>query len=539
MKKIGIFLAYAPGQSLKNQGISRLLSFILNGILKDNKTKITIAMPGWFEKSITDFMQDQKIDINQIELLTTKGNPHILRIVEFFKRRKNRFFIKKNSKHTIFTNDHGSPLWILKIIMPFISTRSTALFVLSGLIFFVLGVAFLPFILFSFILLSVFNLLKKSYARINKIIKFIFNIIKIPFIHYKYKVTPSHIYHELRKCELRKLIALINNRPDISVWFIPTLFWPEIKLIKAIKVVAAPDVVFVDFPMYFNDKYSLLTYKIISETISVADHLICYSDHVKQNHLIKSFGVEPSKISVIPHGAIDLSKYFKNSDKEMYSERNQSIDILHDYQRKKLCNHPYLSNFHLSSMRFIFYSSQIRSYKNFHALIQAYEILLRKRYLNIKLVITGDIHAHQEIYNYIINKRLQFDVLSFHDVSSEMLAALNHLSICAVNPTLFEGGFPFTFAEAYSVGAPSVMSDIPVTQAYILDKTLRDHMLFNPNNIEDMADKIEWAIENREELLDLQKPLYQKFHQRSWSFVASEYIDVLEKCSTFNSLSQN
>jgi len=47
------------------------------------------------------------------------------------------------------------------------------------------------------------------------------------------------------------------------------------------------------------------------------------------------------------------------------------------------------------------------------------------------------------------------------------IAACYKLADLAVNPSLSEGGFPFTFTEALSVGTPVVMARIPVTEEII------------------------------------------------------------------------
>ena len=66
------------------------------------------------------------------------------------------------------------------------------------------------------------------------------------------------------------------------------------------------------------------------------------------------------------------------------------------------------------------------------------------------------------------------------------MAAFSHLAVLAVNPTLFEGGFPFTFSEAYSVVTPSIISKIPVVEDVVTDTYLQKRMLFNPYNLDDM-----------------------------------------------------
>ncbi len=455
MKHVGIFLAFSPVQPLKNQGISRLLAFVLDGMLKNPDIKIVIATPAWGKEPIIEFLQDQRIETARLEFLTTSRIPYLLRIGKIFSRKK-------------------------KSVQAFQSHR------------------------------------KKS-------------LLKNPINIVKSNLLARKLYEKLRTRELKKLAAEINKRQDISVWFVPSLYWPEIKFIQAKKVVAAPDVIFVDFSNLFLHKFSAQAYHQMTETIKVTDHFICYSDYVKQKHLIEPFNVKSDKISIIPHGMIDLSHYFDSAPgpgaEALIVRRNAATRILDQYQEIFLQH--CLNDFVLSNTRYIFYSSQMRLYKNFITLIKAYEILLRRRALNIKLIVTADLAQDEEVYNYIMNKRLQRDVISLTNVSSEVLAALNHLSLCAVNPTLFEGGFPFTFTEAYSVGTPSLMSHIPVVISEVTEKELQQKMLFDPLNVEDMVDKIAWAVENRELLYSLQEPLYKKFKQRTWDVVAKEYVDLL------------
>jgi glycosyltransferase involved in cell wall biosynthesis len=164
-------------------------------------------------------------------------------------------------------------------------------------------------------------------------------------------------------------------------------------------------------------------------------------------------------------------------------------------------------------------------------LLKTYKILLREKLINIKLIVTADLYANPETKIFIEQNRLQNDVIQLYNVPSNVLAALNSRAICSVNPTLFEGGFPFTFLEAYTVGTPSVMGNIPMTSELIDDEDLRKYMLFNPYSIKDMADKIEWAIKNKDILFKMQEKLYIKMKNRTWLNVAKDYIEVLENAN--------
>jgi glycosyltransferase involved in cell wall biosynthesis len=92
---------------------------------------------------------------------------------------------------------------------------------------------------------------------------------------------------------------------------------------------------------------------------------------------------------------------------------------------------------------------------------------------------------------------------------------------------LFEGGFPFTFCEAFSVGTPSLLSNIPVIQEVTdnLSTELRARTLFDPYDSEDLKTKTIWALDHRAELLSLQQELYDA--HPTWDQVAAQYIDAI------------
>lgn len=162
----------------------------------------------------------------------------------------------------------------------------------------------------------------------------------------------------------------------------------------------------------------------------------------------------------------------------------------------------------------------MRPYKNVMTLVQACHRLIMKKYCNIKLVLT--MNDHSSIAGYIKDNNMTNNVIFAPNLSNAQLAALYHSARLAVNPTLFEGGFPFTFSEAFSVGTPSVMSKIPVVEEYV-SGDLAERMLFDPYSVDDMVRQIHWGLLHREELYQRQESLYVRLCARSWKDVAIEY----------------
>lgn len=143
------------------------------------------------------------------------------------------------------------------------------------------------------------------------------------------------------------------------------------------------------------------------------------------------------------------------------------------------------------------------------------------------MILTGSPSVLPEVADFIRERNLGKDVICLHGLSTSELAACYRLADLAVNPSLSEGGCPFTFTEALSVDTPVVMARISVTEEVITDPALRC-MLFDPYNWRDMANRIEWALENRDTLLAAQRPTYAKLRERTWSHLIDDYIAILE-----------
>ena len=159
--------------------------------------------------------------------------------------------------------------------------------------------------------------------------------------------------------------------------------------------------------------------------------------------------------------------------------------------------------------------------------MKAYEHILRERNIPLKLILTCNLNNDKELLNYIEQKRLQYDVLSFNSVTAQQLAALYMCARLVVNPTLYEGGFPFTFGEGMSVKTPSVMSSIPQVTEVMQGYGLEDY-LFDPYDYLDMSAKIEKGLKNRDELIAKEQVLYDQLKNRTWKDVCREYVQAFE-----------
>lgn len=540
-RRIGIFLAYAPEQSLAEHGLGRLLAMLVRG-MTDQGLRIVLGMPSWLAPEVKRVLRDFAVDESSIEWLLTPSEPVLLRLRRLARRRRvvrGSFFVRLALAVRRGVTAAGE--WLIQQFIAGLASTSLLRFAATLLIPAALVIAALALagwhfpveslaVIVALLVLGVAVFLARPYLK---------NIARAardrgrkafgPLREFKNVRIARALYLRMRQQELRRLIGMINRREDVDGWLVPALFWPEAGGIRAPKTVVVPDLVMLDAPVHFAAHVSVETFDQLRATIACADRLICYSQHVKDVHLVRRFGLAASQVSVVEHAPVDMMETFR---KPIYAER----PVLHAARailRRHLARDPIgnyqLRNVDLGSVGFIFYASQIRPHKNVLALVRAYEKLLRHHLVNVKLVLTGDLLAPEanRVATYVWEKRLQYDVLSLPRVPADVLASLFALSRLAVCPTLFEGGLPFTFSEALSVGTPVVMSRIPAVTEKIRDPELARLMLFDPFDANDMCERIRFGLANREPLLERQLALYETFANRTWRDVANDYFEAM------------
>jgi glycosyltransferase involved in cell wall biosynthesis len=348
------------------------------------------------------------------------------------------------------------------------------------------------------------------------------------------------LFDEMQKIEAIRMQTIIDGLPHVRAWYSPTAFWPSFNNIKAPRLMCVPDVVLNDFPVGFSTlggNRLATVYETLEKSIRGGCNFVTYSETTKWNTLIDRYGIPAVNVKVVPHAPNDLQHWVKITgfpDVEATSRKYCQSLMRGALQRST--NVDYTSAFGNGDVEFLFYASQFRPSKNVMTLLRAYLYLLRKRYLGVKLILTGHPSAIPEIWQFIFDNRLENDVIFLHGLKIEELAACYKLATLAVNPSLSEGGCPFTFTEALSVGTPVVMARIPVTEEVIRNSGVQDATFFDPYDWEDCASRIEWAIKNRAELLSLQLKTYAELCERSWTDVVREHLQVLDDISAMDAV---
>lgn len=527
MKRVGIFLAYAPEVSIRKDGLGRLLAFFIKGAIERGDYGVAVACPNWSRQELNDLLDDHKIDPSKVDVITTASDPYVIRLRSWLQKRSTKprrrlrsllkgLLVRLRAQAVRSLMRAGASSTFGEAAAHVLRAAPPALFLA------VIAVVALPFLLLrrlAWLLPAHFRAQLGAYWK----------VVRSPATAVTNLGWMQDFYAELRSQELGRLIRLMNAQSDIDGWLVPNLFWPEAKDIKARTVVVAPDIVLFEFPVHYGDQSSVNFLGHAEIVAERADHFITYSDFVRDEHLVRGLGVLRSKISVVRHGRVSMAEYLRlgSSEPSPALRREIALSIVDEYQGPYRQSGPSWARSDFENTPFLFYSSQLRHHKNIFMLIKVVEELNRKDGVDIRLLLTANLYANDRIVRYVNDRGLGNIILSAHDIPSKLMAAVASLATLAVTPTLFEGGFPFTFCEAYSVGTPSIMSDIPVTREVMdtLTPEIAARTLFSADNAASLKSKILWGVENRQSLFDLQAELYDSYP--TWPEVAGRYLDIV------------
>lgn len=540
VKKFGIYLCYAPGINLRNEGLGRYLAAFLKGAAERDDIKFVVVGPSWAKNALSELFESENVPADRFIIHTPARNPILLDLYNWYSERRKRK--KKSSLTQIFLSKIRSikdditnhlekrlinayhPLDLLPLIIE--AVAAIMLFLLAS-----------PFLLITAAPLLLINgAIKKLKiiirSKFSKLYQRLFKTISSP----KEDSLILRLYRNIEQAEGKRLSSLISDLVDVGAWYCPTAYWPEFNKINAPRLMCLPDVVLREFPIEFSKiggDRTFTTFNLVENSIRTGDHFVTYSNVIKWNTLIDGYNIPAKNISVVHHAPNRLDPLLDISglpDKDKASYQYARTLLLQAL--KKSNEHLYISAFENSSISFIFYASQIRPNKNIITLFRAYNTLLKKQYIQQKLIVTGNSNVLPEVNDFIKANNLQNDILFLHGLTMPELAACYKLATLAVNPSLSEGGCPFTFTEALSVDTPVVMSRIPVTEEVLTDPELQEMTFFDPYDWQDMANRIEWALNNRDILLDKQRLIYKQLATRNWTDVVNEHISILENIST-------
>ena len=244
------------------------------------------------------------------------------------------------------------------------------------------------------------------------------------------------------------------------------------------------------FPDQYPDSDKTAKFKEIA--VARADHIICISEHTRQD-LIDKLGVHPDKVSAVHLGFGIASA----------SEPLQEIET--------------------TTQPFLLYVGLREGYKNFEGLLRAYSasLTLKNGY---DLVCFGGGPFNQKELNIIDSLGLNASNIRHVSGSDGKLASYYRAARAFVFPSLYEG-FGIPPLEAMHYGCPVACSNTSSIPEVVGDAGL----YFDPNDLESVQLTLERIVSDNQLREDLIASGKERIKHFSWKKCAEETLAIYSK----------
>ncbi len=241
------------------------------------------------------------------------------------------------------------------------------------------------------------------------------------------------------------------------------------------------------FLQHLENKPFVMTYHdCIKEKFNL-EHLDNASHEQKQEMLNKASKI----IAVSENTKIDLLKFYDiQSDKIEVIYHATNFNQLLSFNKKVV----------LLPEKYLLYVGARNDYKNFKGFLEAFALITHKHPDTYILCAGGEQFSQSEI-EIITHLGLIKKVIHQSFNNDDTLIELYQNAIAFVYPSIYEG-FGIPILEAFTCDCPVVLSNASCFPEIAEDAAL----YFNPNNSEDIADKLEQIISN----IELRKSLIIK-----------------------------
>jgi glycosyltransferase involved in cell wall biosynthesis len=268
------------------------------------------------------------------------------------------------------------------------------------------------------------------------------------------------------------------------------------------QVVTIHDLAYLYFPNDFTKKdlWQLKSWTKIS--LSKAEQIIAVSKTTKKD-ILKSYGVEESKVSVIYNG-FEKTVGAKTSAVKLSDINLASEDVK---QRK-----------------FILFVGTIQPRKNLEILIEAFSKFLQIN-PDFKLLIVGKKGwLYENIFEKVKALSLSKKIIFTDHINDEDLIWYYKNAFCLALPSFYEG-FGIPVLEAMNYGCPTIISMTSSLPEVGGDASL----YFDPKSSGDLLEKINMLQNNKELRKELMTKGKQRVKEFSWEKCGKETLEIILK----------
>jgi glycosyltransferase involved in cell wall biosynthesis len=299
------------------------------------------------------------------------------------------------------------------------------------------------------------------------------------------------------------ILPLIASKARADVYHHPHFDLPWLNSIPAI--VTIHDLKYIRYAHFFPELAilkRLYIKKMMARSLRRAQKIVAVSEATKHD-IMDVFQIPPEKIEVIYHG-LD----------ESFLEPCIPDDSKNVYRHDK----PIPENY-------ILFVGMRRPHKNIATLIGAFKLVTEHYSSDVHLVIVGASYADYHEPERMVEKlNLQSNVHFLGAVTDGQLRQYYTQALMFILPSLYEG-FGLPLLEAMGLGTPVIGSNISSIPEIIGDAGL----LCNPNNIEDIAEKIMRLLDDESLRLQLIEMGRNRARQFTWETASAKMFEIYEE----------
>lgn len=352
-----------------------------------------------------------------------------------------------------------------------------------------------------------------------------FQEIKSPFGNFRVKILEWPFTHFWT--QIRLSYEMLRHRPDIL--FVPAHTLPVIHPQKSI--VTIHDIGFErQAKLYSSDKIGPIGGSA-SKALNFLAELFTrgkFHPNVIDHHSWSTkFALENAKI------IIAVSEFTKKEMVEFYKADQEKIKVVYNGFNNELYRpiqdaekiKQVLSKYGIKTP-YIFYAGRLEKKKNTAKLVEAYAVMRQKfREIKHNLVLLGRAGLGFDEVKYVIEEyNLEENVIITGWIPEADMPYIYNGAVLFVFPSLYEG-FGIPLLEAMASGVPIAASNIASIQEVVNGSAL----LFNPENKEDMAEKMAKILLDKQLAGELINSGFKRAKDFSLAKCAQETLALLEK----------
>ena len=294
-------------------------------------------------------------------------------------------------------------------------------------------------------------------------------------------------------------IHLYTEKIPLDLFYSPSHYSPKFSPFPTIPTIH--DIGYLQYQNQFTKKdlYQLINWT--KESLKKAKHIITVSKF-SQNEIIKTYNINPNKISIAYNGVEEPPKIDQKTQNKI------------------------LSSYLLKANGYFLYLGTLKPNKNIPFLIKSFSLLLKAKSYSLpaKLVIAGKKGwLFNEIFEAVKKENLESKIIFTDFLNDTQKWTLYQNAIATVLPSTYEG-FGIPAIESMKVGTPVIVSNIPPFKEVVGDCGL----IIDPTDTNDLCQKMLDITnpETRQKYSKLGKVQADKF---TWNSTAKSVLKVFEK----------